>query len=430
MSDLTQADLDSCSTASNNGRCTETPAPLKVPSRAQPCPALHNLPGDSGDCGLSDSFTRIVSLEDWVNSGRQWPHTEHLTSPEFEVFHEDDGAARGLKQTWETEPLVPASLLNRQIATGVGSMQSQHASSAASTGGGAFNKGRVGPRTSVSSMDSSGQSVQSPPGFERSSAYGLYPLMPASGSTMQGQHTGQSLMPERQFMPGPGAQATGRNTPSSFNHFRFPSVPQTSVRMLPSQRLGLTPSPIGMGRGGRQPRPQYNFCVFCKNNGEDEKFYMTHTLKDDSGLVRCPVLCNYVCPICGATGKIAHTIRYCPKNKDDRYHDNYAPITMLKEMRSSTGKPRTTESVESMFYPSESDMSTATSSLLAVAASGVAGSSSAPNTMMHGGAGARSDRFFRPVVGQSGAGSRRNSTNSPSLFEYHNMMANQRQQPF
>ena len=59
----------------------------------------------------------------------------------------------------------------------------------------------------------------------------------------------------------------------------------TSVRMLPSQRLGLTPSPIGMGRG-RMPRPQYNFCVFCKNNGEDEKFYMTHTLKDDGGLVR------------------------------------------------------------------------------------------------------------------------------------------------
>ena len=94
--------------------------------------------------------------------------------------------------------------------------------------------------------------------------------------------------------------------------------------MLPSQRLGLTPPPIGMsvgrpgGLGMRPPRPQYNFCVFCKNNGEDEKFYMTHTLKDDNGLVRCPVLLNYVCPICGATGKIAHTIRYCPKNKDDR----------------------------------------------------------------------------------------------------------------
>ena len=58
--------------------------------------------------------------------------------------------------------------------------------------------------------------------------------------------------------------------------------------LLPSQRLGLTPSPVPFAghRGLRPPRPQYNFCVFCKNNGEDEKFYMTHTLKDDGGLVR------------------------------------------------------------------------------------------------------------------------------------------------
>jgi hypothetical protein len=38
----------------------------------------------------------------------------------------------------------------------------------------------------------------------------------------------------------------------------------------------------------RKPLPaniKYDFCVFCKNNGEDEKYYLCHTLKDDQGRV-------------------------------------------------------------------------------------------------------------------------------------------------
>ena len=38
---------------------------------------------------------------------------------------------------------------------------------------------------------------------------------------------------------------------------------------------------------------KYSFCVFCKNNGEDEAFYLGHTLKDDNGRVTCPILFNY-----------------------------------------------------------------------------------------------------------------------------------------
>lgn len=60
---------------------------------------------------------------------------------------------------------------------------------------------------------------------------------------------------------------------------------------------------------------RFDFCVFCRNNGEDEQFFLAHTLKDDSGQVICPVLRAYVCPICGATGPVAHTIKYCPQNK-------------------------------------------------------------------------------------------------------------------
>ena len=29
----------------------------------------------------------------------------------------------------------------------------------------------------------------------------------------------------------------------------------------------------------RSQKVKYNFCVFCKNNGEDESYYLSHTLK-------------------------------------------------------------------------------------------------------------------------------------------------------
>lgn len=55
-------------------------------------------------------------------------------------------------------------------------------------------------------------------------------------------------------------------------------------------------------------------CVFCRNNGETESFYTSHYLKDADGKVTCPVLRAYTCPLCGANGDAAHTIKYCPEN--------------------------------------------------------------------------------------------------------------------
>lgn len=55
-----------------------------------------------------------------------------------------------------------------------------------------------------------------------------------------------------------------------------------------------------------------DYCVFCKNNGEPERKYRSHTTKNVSGKTICPMLRKYECPICRVTGDNAHTKKYCP----------------------------------------------------------------------------------------------------------------------
>ncbi|KAK4469044.1 hypothetical protein MN116_007508 [Schistosoma mekongi] len=56
-----------------------------------------------------------------------------------------------------------------------------------------------------------------------------------------------------------------------------------------------------------------DLCVFCRNNNELEEVYTSHKIKDRFGRVTCPILRQFICPVCGATKDRAHTIKYCPK---------------------------------------------------------------------------------------------------------------------
>lgn len=65
-------------------------------------------------------------------------------------------------------------------------------------------------------------------------------------------------------------------------------------------------------RGKLEPR----VCVFCRNNGAPEGVFGAHVLKAADGRVVCPVLRAYTCPLCGASGDDAHTVKYCPLSRE------------------------------------------------------------------------------------------------------------------
>lgn len=76
-----------------------------------------------------------------------------------------------------------------------------------------------------------------------------------------------------------------------------------------SNKANLSRSSDGSIGSGISNKQQALYCVFCKKNGELARYYTTHKLRDENGLVCCPVLKKYTCPKCNVTGD--HTASYC-----------------------------------------------------------------------------------------------------------------------
>ncbi|CAF1246139.1 unnamed protein product [Adineta steineri] len=83
-------------------------------------------------------------------------------------------------------------------------------------------------------------------------------------------------------------------------------------------------------------RKKRQICTFCKSNGESTSVYTSHNLRNVDNEIECPVLMAYVCPKCGATGKLAHTIKYCTALSENE-RVSLPTVKLFKEGRSSSG---------------------------------------------------------------------------------------------
>jgi len=72
---------------------------------------------------------------------------------------------------------------------------------------------------------------------------------------------------------------------------------------------------------------------FSKTKKENICFLV---LRNYDNEIECPILMSYVCPKCGATGKSAHTIKYCTSLSESE-RVALPTVKLFKEGRTSSG---------------------------------------------------------------------------------------------
>ncbi|XP_025770056.1 nanos homolog 2 [Puma concolor] len=94
-----------------------------------------------------------------------------------------------------------------------------------------------------------------------------------------------------------------------------PEAPGTG-EPRPGPPLEQAQGPGGPGASGGLA----TLCNFCKHNGESRHVYSSHQLKTPDGVVMCPILRHYVCPLCGATGGQQSPTRLAGATETDLIH--------------------------------------------------------------------------------------------------------------
>ena len=93
------------------------------------------------------------------------------------------------------------------------------------------------------------------------------------------------------------------------------------------------------GPGPRRKRDRNaKRCKFCLSKKEDDDIVAHHNLFDARGLVACPILQQYECELCHATGRHAHTLKYCPQNNPDTPHDVILQARLKLFLRNRRGQ--------------------------------------------------------------------------------------------
>lgn len=106
------------------------------------------------------------------------------------------------------------------------------------------------------------------------------------------------------------------SSPATSSDSGYFNQPQGSVAHESPVHQTLGSLPLHASQGIHQPRLRARNCSFCFKNGERQCVYNSHELKNEQGIILCPILRRYVCNICGATGDKAHTRKYCPYNTE------------------------------------------------------------------------------------------------------------------